>query len=119
MERKDVLAVKALIVAVPETAGSALYGMIDVLAATGNLWQQLVGVEPRQRLIRPKIVSPSRSLFTCGNRIPVVPDVGVDEDPDAELVILPELWLAPDNDMKGRYPELLDWIRRQIGRAHV
>ena len=97
----------------PETAGSALYGLIDVLAATGNLWQQLVGVEPRQRLIRPKIVAPSRSLFTCGNIIPAVPDTDVDEDPDADIVILPELWLAPDDDMRGRYPELLDWIRRR------
>jgi transcriptional regulator GlxA family with amidase domain len=113
MERTDASAVEALIVAVPETAGSALYGMIDVLAATGNLWQQLVGVEPRRRLIRPKIISLSRSLFTCGNRIPVVPDADVDEDPHADIVILPELWLAPDNDMKGRYPELLDWIRRR------
>jgi len=113
MKKKDVLAFEALIVAVPETAGSALYGMIDVLGATGNLWQQLVGIEPRQRFIRPKIVSPSRSLFTCGNRIPVVPDIGVDEDPDAEIVILPELWLAPDDNMNGRYPQLLDWIRRR------
>jgi len=40
--------IEALIVAVPETAGSALYGMFDVLAATGNLWQQLVGTEPEQ-----------------------------------------------------------------------
>ena len=38
--------IDALIVAVPETAGSALYGMIDVLASAGNLWQQLVGVGP-------------------------------------------------------------------------
>ena len=41
------------------------------------------------------------------------PDVGIDEDPDADIVILPELWLAPDDDMKGRYPALLDWIRRR------
>jgi transcriptional regulator GlxA family with amidase domain len=39
--------------------------------------------------------------------------VGVDEDPDADIVILPELWLAPDDDMKGRYPELVGWIRRR------
>ena len=101
---------EALIVAVPETAGSALYGMVDVLASAGNLWQQLVGVEPQQHLIRPKIVSLSRAQFSCGNGIPVKPDVGVDEDPEADIVILPELWLAPNDDMKGRYPE---WIRRR------
>jgi hypothetical protein len=30
--------VEVLIVAVPETAGSALYGMLDVLLAAGNIW---------------------------------------------------------------------------------
>jgi hypothetical protein len=31
---------EAIIVALPETAGSALYGMVDVLAATGTLWRR-------------------------------------------------------------------------------
>ena len=30
-----------LIVAVPETAGSALYGMVDIHLAAGNIWQTL------------------------------------------------------------------------------
>ncbi len=113
MAEKDASALDALIVAVPETAGSALYGMIDVLAAAGNLWQDLVGAEPKRHPIRPRIVSPSRALFVCGNRIPVAPDLGVDEDPAGDIVILPEIWLAPDDDPKGRYPELLDWVRRR------
>jgi len=113
MEREEASALEALIVAVPETAGSALYGMVDVLASTGNLWQQLVGTEPQQHLIRPKVASLSRAPFTCGNGIPVKPDVGIDEDPDAGIVILPELWLAPDDDMKGRYRDLLEWICRR------
>jgi transcriptional regulator GlxA family with amidase domain len=111
--------VDALIVAVPETAGSALYGMVDVLAATGSLWQQLVGIEPMGNPIRPRIVAPSRSPFRCGNGIPINPDLGVDEDPAADIVILPELWLAPDDDMKGRYPELLDWICRRYRAGSV
>jgi hypothetical protein len=35
-----------LILAVPETAGSVLYGMVDVLSATGNIWQNLVRTDP-------------------------------------------------------------------------
>ncbi len=103
--------VDALIVALPETAGSALYGMLDVLAAAGSLWPQLVGDGQPRTLIRPRIVGPSRQPFRCGNGIPVSPDLGVDEEPVAEIVILPELWLAPDDDMRDRYPELLAWIR--------
>ena len=113
MDQSDPPAIDALIAALPETAGSALYGMVDVLAATGTLWRQLVGDHPGASLIRPRIVGVSREPFRCGNGIPVAPDLSIDENPAADIVILPELWLAPDDDMKGRYPELLEWIRRR------
>lgn len=109
--------INALIVAVPETAGSALYGMLDVLSATGNLWQTFAGSEPERRLIRAHIVSISREPFRCGNGIPVAPDVAVGDDPEAAIVILPELWLRPDEALRGRYPELMDWIRRAYRRG--
>jgi transcriptional regulator GlxA family with amidase domain len=112
VETEPLLAKNALIVAVPETAGSALYGMIDVLASAGNLWQQLVGVEAGAKLIAPKIVSPLSHEFECGNGIPVKPELEISDQPAAEIVILPELWLAPDEDLKGRYPELMEWIRQ-------
>ncbi len=105
--------VEALIVAVRETAGSALYGMLDVLSAAGNIWQTLVGTEPAGTPIRPRIVSPSAEPFRCGHGVPVAPDAAVGDDPKADIVILPELWLGPDEPMSGRYPELMGWIRRR------
>lgn len=101
------------IVAVPETSGSALYGMIDVLSATGNLWQTLVGAEPQPRVFEVRIVSPSPEPFRCGNAIPVVPDAAVADDPPADLVILPEIWLGPDESIAGRHPALVEWVRRR------
>lgn len=102
----------ATIVALPETAGSALYGMIDVLAATGTLWQQLVENDPGTALIRPRIASLSREPFRCGNGIPVTPDSSIAEIAGADILVLPELWLAPSDDMRERYAELKDWICR-------
>lgn len=113
MEQVGHKAIEALIVALPETAGSALYGMVDVLAATGTLWRELVGEEPAYPLLRPRIVSLSREPFQCGNGIPVSPHLTIAEAPEAAIVILPELWLAPTDDMQDRYPELKDWIRGQ------
>jgi transcriptional regulator GlxA family with amidase domain len=103
--------VEVLIVAVPETAGSALYGMLDVLLAAGNIWQTLVRAEPLHTLFRVRIVSPSGEAFTCGNGIPVSPDCSVADNPSASILILPEIWLGPDEDLHGRYPELIEWIR--------
>lgn len=103
--------IDALIVAVPETAGSALYGMVDVLAATGNLWQELVGGDAPRRLIRPRIVSDRRQPFSCGNGIPVRPEGSVSDDLEAPIVVVPELWLGPDEDIGGRYEAILQWLR--------
>jgi transcriptional regulator GlxA family with amidase domain len=106
-----------LIVAVPETAGSALYGMVDVLSAAGNIWQTLVRTEPQQKLFSVRIVSPSRAPFHCGNGVPVSPDVSVDDDPKAEIVILPEIWLGPDESISGRHSTLIEWIRRRYRKG--
>lgn len=110
-------AIEAIIVAVTETAGSALYGMLDVLMAAGNIWQTLVRTEPAQTRFRVRIMSTTGKLFCCGNGIPVSPELSVAEDPEAQIVILPELWLGPDEHLQGRYPELMDWIRRQHERG--
>ena len=103
--------VEVLIVAVPETAGSALYGMVDVLLAAGNIWQTLVRSQTQDKLFHVRIISPEKEIFCCGNGIPVNPECSIADDPDADIVILPELWLGPDENLKGRYPELMEWLR--------
>jgi transcriptional regulator GlxA family with amidase domain len=113
MKRPGQQPVDVLLVAVPETAGSALYGMLDVLAAAGNIWQVLVRSGEQQQLFRVRIVAPRRGSFRCGNGIPVRPDCAVADDPMAPIIILPELWLGPDETVHGRYPALIDWLRRK------
>ena len=106
-----------MIVAVPETAGSALYGMVDVLAATGNLWEQLVGRGEQRQLIRPRIISDRRKPFRCGNGIPVRPEASVRDDPVPHIIVLPELWLGPDERIAGRFDPIIEWVRRCHGRG--
>lgn len=113
MKKPDISPIDVIIIAVAETAGSALYGMLDVLLAAGNIWQTLARTGPVEKLFRVRILSPTGEPFVCGNGIPISPALSVKEDPECQIVILPELWLGPDEHMKGRYPELMDWIRRQ------
>jgi transcriptional regulator GlxA family with amidase domain len=100
----------ASILALPETAGSALYGMVDVLASTGTVWQQLTGEAPGHPMIEPRIVSLDGRPFACGNGIPVTPAAAIAEDRESDIVILPEMWLAPDDAVDGRYDEVKEWI---------
>jgi transcriptional regulator GlxA family with amidase domain len=86
--------------------------MVDVLAATGTLWRELVGEEPGLPLIRPRIASQGRRPFRCGNGIPVSPEVTIEEAVRPTIVMVPELWLAPTDDMRDRYEGVKDWLRR-------
>ena len=102
---------ETMIVAVPETAGSALYGMVDVLSVTGSVWHTLMRTEPMEPPFRVTVVSVGRQRFHCGNGIPVEPGAAIGEIGRADIVILPELWLGPDEHLEGRYPALIEWIR--------
>jgi len=116
----DVTPLETAIVSVPESAGSALYGMVDVLSATGSVWQTLTRTTPATAPFRVRIVSTGRERFRCGYGIPVEPDAAIHEIEHTDIVILPELWLGPDEHMRGRYPALIEWIRaRYDAGAHV
>jgi transcriptional regulator GlxA family with amidase domain len=107
----DEIMKKVGIVAVPETAGSALYGMVDVLSATGSVWESLVRAEARGAAFDVRIVSLGHRPFNCGHRIPVRPDHAISDDYRPDIVILPEIWLGPDESLAGRHPGLPEWLR--------
>lgn len=98
MKSSNRSSVEVLIVAVPETAGSALYGMLDVLSAAGNIWQTLVNTEAKQALFRVRIVGHIAEAFTCGNGIPVTPDCSIADDPKAGIL---SFGSAPTSTYRG------------------
>jgi len=106
------LPIDVLLVAVPETAASALYGLVDVLSAAGNIWQTLLR-EPPRRLFRVRIVAEEARPFTCGHGIPVHPDVAIADAPPAPVIITPELWLGPDEPLHGRHTAIVEWLRER------
>jgi transcriptional regulator GlxA family with amidase domain len=111
LTRSQAKPLDAVILALPETAGSALYGMVDVLSATGTLWQELVGEDQGSPDIEPRIVSRSLRAFRCGNGIPVNPALSISQAVAPRILILPEMWLAPSDDIAERYPDVKEWIR--------
>ena len=117
MNSGEIISIEVLIVAVPETSGSALYGMLDVLLSAGNLWQTLMRSEDEQYPFRVRIVSHDGELFTCGNGIPVNPDYSIDDDPEGQIIILPEMWLGPDEPLHDRHANLVEWIQRRYSEG--
>lgn len=113
MNKSTETPISVLIVALPETAGSALYGMLDVLCAAGNIYQALVRSDDARKLFQVGIVASSPHQFSCGNGIPVRPDYTVSDDPGADIIIIPEMWLGPDESMTGRHSDMIGWLRQK------
>lgn len=111
--------ISVVLVALPETAGSALYGMLDVLCSAGNVYQTLVRSGDEQRLFDVRIVAHTGRAFTCGNGIPVTPDYSLDENPTADIVIVPEMWLGPDEALTGRHQPMVRWLRAQYDQGVI
>lgn len=104
---------ETLVLALPQTAGSALYGLVDVLTTTGSIWQMLLREEAQTPPFRVQIAAPSTRGFRCGHGIPVSPTVSIQANPPADVIVIPELWLGPDEHLGGRYASLTAWIRER------
>jgi len=115
--RKSKSRLETLVLALPETAGSALYGLVDVLTSTGSIWQTLARAEVVASPFRVQIASLSTRSFRCGNDIPVAPAVAIRDRSPADIIVVPQLWLGPDEHVAGRYPEVTDWLREQHARG--
>ncbi len=102
----------AYLLALPESAGSTLYGMVDVLASTGTFWREMSGLDRGPDLIRPHIVASTREPFTCGNGIPVQPDLAIDEVGCPDLLIITDLWMSADEATSDRYEAVNEWLRK-------
>lgn len=105
--------IEAIIVALPETSGSALYGLVDLLSLTSHMSSLPGGREAYCRTIRPRIACLSASAFQCTNSTPVTPELEVGSDEQFSIIIVPELWLTDLSSFFGKYPDLARWIRKQ------
>jgi len=115
--RKPQRQLETLVLALPDTAGSALYGLVDVLKTTGRIWQALLRSEIGALPFHVQIVSVNKRPFRCGNGIPVSPNVAVSDAPHADIIVIPELWLGPDQHLAGQYRAVIDWIRERYKKG--
>lgn len=108
---------ETLVLALPETAGSALYGLVDVLTTTASIWQALLRRDVGSLPFHVQVASLRARSFRCGNGIPVAPSVAIRDNPAADIIVIPELWLGPDEHLAGRHTELTAWLRERYAQG--
>lgn len=106
------------LVAVPAASAAVLYGMHEVLAAVGTLWDELTGQQTDGRKMVPQIVARSTKSFRSNLGVPVAPDYSFRQSGHSDIVIIPDLDLSPTGANQFDQ-EALEWLREQYSQGSI
>jgi transcriptional regulator GlxA family with amidase domain len=102
---------------VPESTASTLYGMFDVLESAGRDWSMLVDGRPGTSSLRTLIVSADGRGRAIGNGLWMQPHASLAACAPPDVIAIPDLMVAPHEDIAGRYAAEIDWLRREYARG--
>lgn len=105
--------ISVCLVAVPETATGVLHGLYEVFTYVGSGWGFLTGWPPGPQRFSPRIVARSHEPFRNSVGLPITPDLSLKEAKRADIVIVADLAIGREDETQGRWPEVVDWLRRQ------
>ncbi len=109
LETSKPLAVALL--AVRESTASTLYGMFDLLSSAGRDWDLLMKGVAGESRIRPIVVSADGKRFRSLTGLWIDPDCALADCPTPDVIAIPDLLVPPADDIVGRYPAELEWLR--------
>lgn len=106
------------LLAVPESTASTLHGMYDLFMSAGRDWDFLTRGVPGEQMIRPVVVSADGKRFRAVTGLPIEPDCALADCPPADIIAVPDLLVAPNEDIGGRYVAECEWLKaRYAGGA--
>jgi transcriptional regulator GlxA family with amidase domain len=100
-----------VILAVPESTASTLYGMYEILESTGRDWGLVTSGTPGRQCIRPIIASADGKGFRTPNGLSVEPGCTLADCPAPHVVAIPDLMIMPGDNLAGRFAVESQWLR--------
>lgn len=100
------------LLAAPETSGSVLYGLYDVLQSVGAMWPDMTGGEPADALLEVLIVAATAEPFRCFGGIPVEPHAAASDVDHVDVVVVCDMYTPIHTPPRGRFAAEIDWLRR-------
>lgn len=99
------------IVAIPDEVISTLSGIYDVLGSFRMLGRVDPSI-PHDPPFSVEIVGAERGSVALASGVPVEAMRSVSEVAATDIVIVPSVLLGPEGWARGRYPAIVDWVRR-------
>jgi transcriptional regulator GlxA family with amidase domain len=95
----------------PETTASAVFGIYDLFASVDRDWAFVTRGAPAESPFRVVTVAVGTGGFRMANGVYLKPDMDIESVGAPDIVCIPELLVAPDEDLSGRYAREIAWLR--------
>ncbi len=105
------------ILALPETTGSVLYCLYEILDSVESMWTVLTGEDTNIQGFDVRIVSPLKGVFTCVGKIPIMPQANLENLPEGSVIIAPDFLLEESFQDSEYWQSSADWLRAQHARG--
>lgn len=106
------------LVAIPEAVVSTLSGIYDVMNAFAIL-PRAGGERSTPPPFQVEIVGERAGPLQLASNVPIAVQRGIAEIKSTDVIIVPSVLLGPEGWRQGRYPDLVDWARRQHARGAI
>jgi transcriptional regulator GlxA family with amidase domain len=103
---------RVAILALPEATASVVYGMLDMFCSAGRDWRLVTDGEPGPPAVSAEIVAKVAEPLEVVNGALVRPHRGLTSTP-YDIVCIPELSIAPQANLSGRFVDEIAWIVQQ------
>ena len=106
------------LVAVPDAVVSTLFGIYDAMNAFSRMGLSN-GAPGEWSPFQIDIVGEAEGPVQSASGIPVTVQRSIETIGESDIVIVPSVLLPPEGWTKGRYPELVNWLRAMYDRGAI
>jgi transcriptional regulator GlxA family with amidase domain len=105
--------VDVAILAFPEATASVVWGVYDLLLGAGRDWGLIFDGAPGPQLFAPRVVSARGEPMRVANGVLLAPHGALADAANAAVVVVPEIFLPPDEMTDGRFAVETAWLRER------
>ena len=101
------------LLAVPEASAAVVYGLHEVFACVGTMWETLTGERTQSRRMVPRIVAQTAGPMRTAMGATIVADTAFGDQVRSDVIIVSDLALPPDANLAELWPREIAWLRTQ------
>jgi transcriptional regulator GlxA family with amidase domain len=104
--------ISVVLLAMPSVTASTLFGIYDLFRSVGRDWQMVTTGRPGPGHCHVQIVAAEPPGFRAANEVWIQPDCGLEAVTNVDIVWVPEVLVAPDEDPSGQFDAEIAFLRR-------